>query len=236
MNRVTVDLNSESLYSEPNSKFYRVKRKLTYKTVLKIFRSRFSKFERFSVLEIGTGSGFLVDFLEDEFPNAEITGLEFDPRLVELTQAKLKRAKIVQGNAENFDFPSAKFDIIVSLQVIEHLYHPEQMIEKVKQHLKVGGIFLLTTPNLECISAKVMKEKWHGFRNDHVSLKNVKEWESIVNVNGFETIYCGSTFVSGIPLLNRFPLGVFNWALLFFIGSMRWKYGESFIGVFKNSV
>lgn len=234
MKDVTVDLSLDSLYAEPDSKFYRIKRKLTYTTILRAIRKYVKKDSSFSLLEIGTGSGFFMTFMEMEFPKANLFGLEYDHRLVDLTSNKVKNAKIVQGNAEHFEIDQ-KFDIIVSLQVIEHLYHPELMLDAVSDHLKPGGVFILTTPNLACLSAKLLKEKWHGFRDDHVSLKNVPDWRSTVENAGFQTVYSGSTFVSGIPWLNRFPLGVINWSLLYFVGSLKWNHGESFVGIFSKT-
>lgn len=235
MKEVTVDLNNPSLYAEPDSKFYRLKRKLTFSNIFKKIRENFNKNQSFSLLEIGTGSGFFIAFLESEFTNAKLTGIEYDPRLVALTQKKVNKATILQGNAENFDLNNERFDIIVSLQVIEHLYHPELMMASVKKHLNEDGIFIFTTPNLGCFSSRIMQEKWHGYREDHVSLKTNDEWVALARENGFDEIYSGSTFFTGIPILNRLPLGIINWALLLVIGSMRWKQGESFIGVFKNS-
>ncbi len=233
--RVTVDLKSESLYAEPDSSFYRIKRKLTYKTILQKIRKTVGKRKDFKLLEIGTGSGFFMTFIETEFPEAKLTGIEYDSRLVTLTQKKVKKANIIQGNAENFNLKGETFDIIVSFQVIEHLYHPELMLLNVKEHLKPDGIFIFTTPNLGCISAKVMKDRWHGYRDDHVSLKTNNEWLNFAEQNGFKSIYIGSTFFSGIPLLNKFPFGIINWSLLLLFGSLKWNYGESFVGIFKSS-
>jgi SAM-dependent methyltransferase len=234
MENVTVDINNPTPYIEKDSIFYRFKRKLiTMPTLRKIRKILGNKNRIFSLLEIGTGSGFLISFLESEFPNGMLTGLEYDSRLVLLTQNKVKNATILQGNAENFDLNDKKFDIIVSLQVIEHLFQPESMLKCVKKHLNKNGIFIFTTPNLEGIGAKCMKDKWHGFRTDHVSLKSYSDWKALIEKNGFSSIYCGSTFFTGIPIFNRMPLGLLNWGLLFVFGSLRWKHGESFIGVFK---
>lgn len=235
MKKRFLDVYSSSDYEEPDSKYYRIKRKITLRLILKIIRRSVKTSKSFSLLEIGTGSGFLIAFLESEFPKAKLTGLEYNNRLVLLTRKKVKNAKIVQGNAEEFDLKSETFDIIVSLQVIEHLHRPELMLSAVRKHLKPGGLFIFTTPNSGCISAKIMKDKWHGFREDHVSLKEFDEWRSFIDENGFTSIYCGSTFFSGIPVLNKFPLGIINWSFLYLIGSMKWKYGESFIGVYRLS-
>lgn len=233
MENITVDINNPSFYSEPNTKFYRFKRRLITMPILKEIRKAIGENKVFSLLEIGTGSGFLISFLESEYPKAKLTGLEYDSRLVTLTKSKVKNATVIQGNAENFDLKDNTFDIIVSLQVIEHLYRPELMLTTVKKHLKTNGLFIFTTPNLEGIGAKYMKNKWHGYRADHVSLKSYTEWKAFVEQNGFTSIYCGSTFFTGIPIFNKLPLGLINWGLLFTLGSIRWKHGESFIGIFK---
>ena len=42
----------------------------------------------------------------------------------------------------------------------------------------------------------------------------------------------GSTFFSGVPWLNRLPLGLVNWSLLATLGALRWESGEAFVGAF----
>lgn len=235
MSDVTVDLTTDTLYAEPDTPLYRFKRKLTYGTILSVIRRHVRAKRPFSLLEIGTGSGFFVSFVEAEFPEARVIGVEYDPRLVALTRQKTRRAVIVQGNAEQITLPGERFDVVVSLQVIEHLYHPERMLESVRTLLAPGGRFILTTPNLGCVGARVMRERWHGFRPDHVTLKDRAGWVAFVERHGFTTVYSGSTFFSGIPILNRLPLGVLNWSLLLAFGALPWSHGESFIGVFERA-
>lgn len=235
MKNVSVDLSSPSYYAEPDSKSYRFKRKLTLKPILDIIRRTVGRKRDFSLLEIGTGSGFLLSFVESEFPQAKLTGVEYDERLVAITRDKVQNVRIIQGNAEAFDFNDDTFDVIVSLQVIEHLYQPELMLAAVRKHLAPGGTFIFTTPNLSGYGARIMKGKWHGYRDDHVSMKEFRAWSPFLEKNGFTPIYCGSTFFTGIPLCNRFPIGIVNWALLFLLGSLPWQHGESFVGIFKRA-
>jgi SAM-dependent methyltransferase len=234
MKKVSVEMSIPSHYQETDSTLYRFKRRLTLKPILKIIKNIVKENQTFSLLEIGPGAGFLMTFLEAEFPNAHLTGIEYDQRLVPIIQGKVKNAKIIQGNAEEFNLENEKFDLIVSLQVIEHLYHPELMLSAVKKHLKPGGSFIFTTPNPEGLGARLMKEKWHGYRDDHVSLKGVDEWKSAVLKCGLTPVYCGTTFFTGLPIMNKLPLGLINWGLLFSFGSLKWKHGEAFVGIFKN--
>lgn len=234
MKKVSVDLDSLSPYIETGSVLYNFKRKLTYAFAINTVKRIKQKEDEFALLEIGTGSGYFLSFIHAEFPRATLTGIEYDPRLLGVTKDKVPFANCVEGNAELFDFGSEKFDVIVSFQVIEHLYDPSAMLERVKNHLKPNGIFIVTTPNLDGFGARIMRNRWHGYRDDHVSLKGFKDWHALIEKCGFEAVYCGSTFFSGIPMLNRFPLGIFNWMLLAVFATARWKHGESFVGIYKT--
>jgi SAM-dependent methyltransferase len=233
MKQTSVDLESPSPYIETGSFLYRIKRKLTYAFAINAISKVKSKDDGFSILEIGTGSGYFLSFINSEFPKAELSGIEYDPRLLEETKRKVPFANLLNGNAELFDFGDKKFEVIVSFQVIEHLYNPVAMLGRVNKHLAPNGLFIFTTPNLDGLGAQVMGEKWHGYRDDHVNLKGFKDWQILLENNGFRQVYCGSTFFSGIPILNRFPLGLINWGLLVVLGTARWKRGESFVGIFK---
>lgn len=234
MKKVSVEMNIPSYYKETDSKMHRFKRKLTLKPILDIIRKIAKKNQPFSLLEIGSGSGYLMTFLEAEYPKGTFTGIEYDERLIPVIKSKVQRAKIIQGNAEEIFFENETFDIIVSLQVIEHLYQPELMLLAAKKYLNPNGVLIFTTPNPEGLGARIMKDKWHGYRDDHVSMKSTDEWRLLAEKCGLTTVYCGTTFFTGVPILNKLPFGLINWALLFLLGSLKWKQGESFVGIFKN--
>jgi 2-polyprenyl-3-methyl-5-hydroxy-6-metoxy-1,4-benzoquinol methylase len=232
--KVSVNTEIPSPYIEKNGGLYRMKRKLTYAFAFRLLRKHLNKQQELQVLEIGTGSGFFLDFAQEQFPNARFSGVEYDERLMAETASRAPHANLIQGNAENFDLGRGQYDLVVSFQVIEHLYNPVAMLENVLTHLKPGGIFLVTTPNLSGLGARWMKNNWHGYRDDHVSLKGKAEWDRLIMAHGFSPLYSGSTFFSGVPLLNKLPLGIVNWLLLVAFGSLRWSVGESYVGVFKS--
>ena len=231
---ITVRTDVPSLYGEPDSLIYRFKRRLTYLFAFRLLRIFVDRKAKLKILEVGSGSGFFLDFSREFFPYCSITALEYDERLVIESKHRAPDARIHQGNAECFDLGFREYDLIVSFQVIEHLHKPEAMLANVKAHLKPGGIFLVSTPNLSSLSARIMKARWHGFRDDHVSLKSRQDWDTFISLHGFSNLYSGSTFFSGIPILNTFPLGIINWILLLVFGSIRWSAGESYVAVFKS--
>lgn len=234
-NKVSVNTDNPSPYIENRGGLYRLKRKLTYAFAFRLLNKYLSKRDDLEVLEIGTGSGFFLDFAHERFPNSRFSGVEYDERLLAETAARATHADLIQGNAENFDLGKGRFDLVVSFQVIEHLYNPGAMLDNVRAHLKPGGIFMVTTPNLSGLGARLMKDKWHGYRDDHVSMKGKDDWDRLIASHGFSPLYSGSTFFSGVPVLNKLPLGIVNWLLLVVFGSLRWSAGESYVGVFKST-
>lgn len=234
MERVSVDLTVASPYIEKASRFYRLKRFFTYRVIFRLIGRCFGGTLPKKVLEIGIGSGFFLSFAKVKFPSAEFTGFEYDQRLIDESSSRAPFVRFVQGNAEKFDLLPERFDLIVSLQVVEHLYEPPRMLSCVLQHLSEDGIFILTTPNLCGLGAKLMGARWQGFRSDHVSLKGIGEWAALLESSGFEILYSGSTFFSGIPAFSRLPLVLVNWLLLILFGSFRWRHGESCVFVVRR--
>ena len=187
------------------------------------------------ILEIGSGPGVLLQHFEEWHPNANIYGIEYDHRLIEESKQRIKRAVVLQDNAEELKTVAGqKFDVIISLHVIEHLYHPDQMLDQVYDLLNEGGIFIVATPNLNSWGVKLMKDKWQGYIEDHVALKTFNEWSTLMRQKKFKPLMEHSTFFSGIPAFNNFPLNLVNITLLLTIGSVPWKCGEAYVAVWKK--
>ena len=76
------------------------------------------------VLEVGCGSGELLRRLAERFRKAEITGLDIDPRMLDLARGKLpseRQVRLECGTAEALPFPAASFDLVLSSLMLHHL-------------------------------------------------------------------------------------------------------------------
>jgi len=52
-------------------------------------------------------------------------------------------------DALNLSFEDNAFDLVISVDVIEHVGRPERMVEEVRRVLKPGGVALITFPSLD---------------------------------------------------------------------------------------
>ena len=231
----TIDFSKNSYYDEKVLKGLKLHiRALTYRDIFKhIERFRMKNIDR--ILEVGSGSGYFVKFSEKKFPKARISALELDTRLHSTIKRNAPSVEISSQNAEYFNFPY-KFDLVVSTHVIEHLFNPKSMLACIYDHMTPGGLFIITTPNLNSVGHKIHKSSWNGIRDDHVSLMSLYDLKQAMEGAGFKVVYAGSTFFSGVKLFRIFPFRLINDFLLFTFGSLKWSSGEALIVVAHKPV
>ena len=93
------------------------------------------------ILDVGCGAGLFFDALE-RFGHVE--GIESDAALVQ--QSGRWRKRIRTGELDESFHPAEPFDMILMLDVLEHVRNPEQMLGFAARTLAPGGRILITVP------------------------------------------------------------------------------------------
>lgn len=182
-------------------------------------------------LDVGCGSGDFVCCLENWFPDAKIIGLDNNPELIKYTINRAEKAKLSISDAEELPFDDSLFHVVSCLQVIEHLPKPEKFLSEANRILKKGGLLLLATPNPEGLAAKLLDNRWGGYREDHISLRPPRLWHKALQQSGFNVLNEGTTLFNGIPLIGCFPLGLPFQLLQAIFGYFSWQLGSSYMAI-----
>ena len=102
-----------------------------------------------SALDLGAGSGALAERLQAAGFTVTAVDLENYFELeTEFFQLDLNDPHFEQA------LPS-KFDLITSVEVIEHLENPTAFLRSIQKLLKPEGVAILTTPNVENVAARL---------------------------------------------------------------------------------
>ncbi|KAA8709813.1 class I SAM-dependent methyltransferase [Helicobacter canis] len=186
----------------------------------------FTNFERTADLK----SSSLPKFVKNSTSNTA------NPRILEENQASLSSRAAQSGvaihspNTQNLDssvlaestnptppphklchlpFPNESFEIITMLAVLEHLHHPQAMLEEIARVLKPDGILLLTVPSH---LAKPVLE-FLAFRLKIVSEAEIADHKRYYNKRDLREL------VASVPELTLtkhtyFQLGMNNFAII----------------------
>lgn len=111
-----------------------------YKFALKFCKGK-------KILEIGCGSGHGSKFLADNGAS-EVIAYDVDHGAINFAVKNFSNSNInfAQADAETLILKK-KYEVILSLEVIEHLNLPENLLKIAKDGLVKKGVFILSTPN-----------------------------------------------------------------------------------------
>jgi SAM-dependent methyltransferase len=100
------------------------------------------------VLDLGCGDGELTARVAAAVGTKEVYGVDVNEESLE--KAKARGIITVKHDLNKFPYPfeTNTFDVVVSNQVIEHLYYPIRFLREVYRILKPGGYAIISTENL----------------------------------------------------------------------------------------
>lgn len=104
------------------------------------------------VLDLGSGEGYGTDLLASVA--REAVGVDLAPEAVYHARRTYRRPNLrfLYGDIYEIGLEEASFDLVCSLQVVEHLHRPDCFMEEARRVLKPGGVCVITTPNRLIIS------------------------------------------------------------------------------------
>jgi len=101
------------------------------------------------VLDVASGDGYVAHELAKNAGAKKVIGLDNFKPAIELAKEKYQHPclELQLGQAEKMSFPNNYFDLVVSLETIEHVKDHYLFLQEVKRILKPDGIFIVSTPN-----------------------------------------------------------------------------------------
>jgi 2-polyprenyl-3-methyl-5-hydroxy-6-metoxy-1,4-benzoquinol methylase len=97
------------------------------------------------VLDIGCRDGALTKYFTE---GNTVTGFDIDVKSLERAKERYGiEGKQVDLNDQWHTGYQEQFDAVVAGEVLEHVYHPDEVIKKAASVLKEGGVFVGSVPN-----------------------------------------------------------------------------------------
>lgn len=89
-----------------------------------------------TIVEVGAGTGFMKSVVRKDLPASVYVGGDIAPT----------EASDVVFDAASMPFGDASVDVVLALEVLEHMSSPQQLIDESARVLRPGGRLILTVP------------------------------------------------------------------------------------------
>ena len=175
--------------------------KIAYKLITKLDSKK-----RVEILDVGCGTGRFGAILKKMMANSgyhiNIYGTDVDYNALTIAKDKYKGVFLLDLDKNDLPFTNNLFDLVVCLDVIEHIKNPYKLLENIDKILKSKGFLILSTPNVQWIyhiirlcfgygpktfghTFKVNEKIWDGGHLHYFTLKDIN---IICKESGFEII------------------------------------------------
>lgn len=161
-----------------------------------------------SLLDLGCGNGSLTARLADA--GFSVTGAEHSESGLVQARAAFPNVTFVAQDI-NQPFPAnfhASFDVVVAVEVIEHLWFPRALFQRAAEVLKPDGVLMITTPfhgylkNLALAVTNKFDDHWHPYEDyGHVKFFSQKTLTAMAREQGFRVTHFGR--VGRVPVLAK---------------------------------
>jgi 2-polyprenyl-3-methyl-5-hydroxy-6-metoxy-1,4-benzoquinol methylase len=145
------------------------------------------------LLDIGSGIGHFLN--EAKKRGWEVYGTEYTDEAIQKCEALGIRMQ--QGKLDPSWYEESSFDVVTSIEVLEHINNPVEEIRNISRILRPGGLFYFTTPNFNSIERYLVKSEYNVIHYpEHLSYYTKRTVDYLLRNNGFKKLRLLTTGVS----------------------------------------
>ena len=140
-----------------------------------------------SVLELGSGTGYVTSLIRKRSPDAEIFCVDKSPEMLALAKKKpdLDGISFIEGDITK-GLPNGTFDLVISTLTLHHIADSDRtdLIHQIHQNLNDGGVFIsgdVFKPHEDWVES-LYRRRWE----EHMKVSGMNDEQILDTVSGRE--------------------------------------------------
>lgn len=134
------------------------------------------------MLEVGCATGAVLAYMRER--GWDVKGVEISRPQAEYAR-KERGLDITTLPLEENRFAASSFGMVSASHLIEHLNDPAGFVREVRRILVPGGVFIVTTPNIAGLQARIFGPRWRSAIFDHLYLFSTHTLRKLLRKEGF---------------------------------------------------
>lgn len=132
--------------------------------------------------DLGCGDGQFLELARDH--GWDVSGIEMNPAAAK--RAEERGAVVYEGLVEETsDVPAGTFDLVTAWDSVEHTPDPVAFLQAARSLLRPGGLLALTTLNVNSAVARLYRDGWSMYVEDHFTYWSRQSLAATLGTAGF---------------------------------------------------
>lgn len=145
------------------------------------------------ILDVGCGTGITGARLR-QIRERSVVGITYSPEEAELACPRL--SKVICAELNSFDFSGlGTFDCVILSHVLEHLYSPEQLLQRLKRVLAPNSVVVVALPNVvwwrqrvQFLIGRWRYQDWGILDRTHFRFFDMRSSEELLTEAGYKIL------------------------------------------------
>ncbi|GAB4239151.1 MAG: hypothetical protein Kow00109_13890 [Acidobacteriota bacterium] len=151
---------------------------------------RLHPWESARVLDIGCGTGLLLERLREQRPESRFVGVDACGEMLQVAQERRAgNASWIVGLAEQLPFSRASFDVVLSTNVFHFIRRPSVALAEFSRVLQPGGWLYVTDWCDDYWACRICDFFLRRFSASHVRTYGTNECRNFLLRAGFDTVH-----------------------------------------------
>ncbi len=142
------------------------------------------------LLDIGCADGTTTSQIKKLRPDLSVIGIDLYKPAINFANKNNTNIKFIVADAHKLPFKKNHFDVVTTIEVLEHMHDSNQVIGEIHRTLKPDGTLIIVQDTDSLLFKAVWwfwtKSKGSVWKNSHISCMRPNELIRLVKKNGFK--------------------------------------------------